>query len=58
MKFPKPLLNALKEKKIICPTVVQMQGIPVALVLHFNFVLTTLDLIVYMLFINKTHVVV
>lgn len=31
MKFPKFLLNCLKKKNIIFPTIVQMQGIPVAL---------------------------
>ncbi|KAI6241352.1 RNA helicase [Aphelenchoides fujianensis] len=31
MKFPRPILRALKEKKIIVPTVIQMQGLPVAL---------------------------
>jgi ATP-dependent RNA helicase DDX41 len=30
MKFPKQILKSLKEKRIICPTVIQMQGIPVA----------------------------
>lgn len=31
MKFPKPLLEALEEKKIKRPTPIQMQGLPVAL---------------------------
>lgn len=31
MKFPKPLLEALDEKKIKRPTPIQMQGLPVAL---------------------------
>ncbi|KAH7722522.1 putative DEAD box protein-box ATP-dependent RNA helicase 35 [Aphelenchoides avenae] len=31
MKFPKCLQRALRSKNIICPTVIQMQGIPVAL---------------------------
>jgi ATP-dependent RNA helicase DDX41 len=31
MKFPKPLLDALEEKKIKRPTPIQMQGLPVAL---------------------------
>ena len=31
MKLPKPMVEVMKEKKIICPTVIQMQGIPVAL---------------------------
>lgn len=31
MKFPKPILRALKAKKIVMPTVIQMQGLPVAL---------------------------
>uniref|UniRef100_A0A8R1Y846 RNA helicase n=1 Tax=Onchocerca volvulus TaxID=6282 RepID=A0A8R1Y846_ONCVO len=31
MKFPPPVIKALRDKKIICPTVIQMQGIPVAL---------------------------
>lgn len=30
MKFPKAILKGLKEKGIIRPTVIQMQGIPVA----------------------------
>ncbi|OZC12843.1 hypothetical protein X798_00477 [Onchocerca flexuosa] len=32
MKFPPPVIKALRDKKIICPTVIQMQGIPVAYV--------------------------
>ncbi|VDM47186.1 unnamed protein product [Toxocara canis] len=31
MKLPPPVIRALREKKIICPTVIQMQGIPVVL---------------------------
>src|SRR4051794_16262203 len=31
MKFPKAVLKALRDKGIICPTVIQMQGIPVVL---------------------------
>lgn len=31
MKFPKDILQALRDKNIIIPTVIQMQGIPVAL---------------------------
>ncbi|KAL3998228.1 DEAD/DEAH box helicase family protein [Acanthocheilonema viteae] len=31
MKFPPAVIKALRDKKIICPTVIQMQGIPVAL---------------------------
>ncbi|VDN58063.1 unnamed protein product [Dracunculus medinensis] len=31
MKFPPSIIQALREKKIICPTVIQMQGIPVVL---------------------------
>lgn len=31
MKFPKPILDALKEKNIHRPTPIQMQGLPVAL---------------------------
>ncbi|KHJ77323.1 DEAD/DEAH box helicase [Oesophagostomum dentatum] len=31
MKFPKPVLLALKDKDIYIPTAIQMQGIPVAL---------------------------
>ncbi|KAL3079368.1 hypothetical protein niasHT_037698 [Heterodera trifolii] len=31
MKLPRPIIAIMKEKKIVCPTVIQMQGIPVAL---------------------------
>jgi len=31
MKFPKAILKSLREKDIICPTVIRMQGIPVVL---------------------------
>lgn len=30
MKLPKPLLDYLKNKKILSPTPIQLQGIPVA----------------------------
>lgn len=35
MKLPKPLLDYLKKKKILAPTPIQLQGIPVALVSSF-----------------------
>ena len=42
MKFPPCILKALKKKNIVIPTVIQMQGIPVAWVftsnLYINFV--------------------
>lgn len=31
MKFPKQIIQALREKNIIIPTIIQMQGVPVAL---------------------------
>lgn len=31
MKLPRAVIKALKERKIVCPTLIQMQGIPVAL---------------------------
>jgi ATP-dependent RNA helicase DDX41 len=30
MKLPKPLLDHLKSKKILAPTPIQLQGLPVA----------------------------
>lgn len=30
MKLPRPLLDYLKDKKIMAPTPIQLQGIPVA----------------------------
>ncbi|VDD91150.1 unnamed protein product [Enterobius vermicularis] len=31
MKFPKCIIKSMRDKNIICPTLIQMQGIPVAL---------------------------
>ena len=31
MKLPRSIVDTLKEKRIVCPTLIQMQGIPVAL---------------------------
>uniref|UniRef100_A0AAF5Q020 RNA helicase n=1 Tax=Wuchereria bancrofti TaxID=6293 RepID=A0AAF5Q020_WUCBA len=46
MKFPPPVIKALRDKKIICPTVIQMQGIPVAYVFLHSLYLYVLCLII------------
>ncbi|VIO96503.1 Uncharacterized protein BM_BM4682 [Brugia malayi] len=46
MKFPPPVIKALRDKKIICPTVIQMQGIPVAYVFLHSLYLYVVCLII------------